>query len=549
MSDYGFSLPDGSDSIDSVVGSLGNSVSSISSVLGGVSNLGTLLSASNGGSFTLPSPSIGDGNTIQQSERLFTTRNRYAFVNPNGGGDRGTRAYIRLLTNNGSNFSNSATEVAGFTAPQGLSGAGSPLDQALNGGTYGGYAEFLLSDIQCTLDEKLQITETFGDGEVVYYFGRAPIVFNFTGVLIDSQDNNWFLDWMNMYGHVMRGTQLAQNYALLKLYLPNMTLVGSIPHMSYHQNSHNDTQIDFEFQFIVKEMTPTPVMASGVSLTNSANLIDFSTANGFLSQMGINSILAQSNALQDIISDPGSTVSDIASGMAGLGSGLSGSVAAYMQGLDSSSSDASVGIGSTSDSTFGGVAGAIGNAINAGISGLVGASNSVSAGINDIFYSLESNLAGIRASLFSPIYGVLTSLTKLISNVAGDVATVFAALAAPVANIIRDVASVAGQAIGILNVISAAGNTIIGIGDSISQADLQISIGQLSNTMGCITTQPISVAMTLQAMLNSGSLPATTGYLQNPPIAALAYNTSNLPTKIALLNSGPKPTPTTGASL
>jgi hypothetical protein len=550
---YGFSVPQGLDSISSVPGATGAGSTSVSTLLGGIGNLGSLLSASGTGSLGNLTSSVGDGNTITQSERLFTTRDRYSFVNPNGGGDRGTRAYIRLMTNSASGTTtnvtaNASSSVAGFTVPSGLTGTGSPLDQAINGGTYGGYAEFLLTDIQCSLDEKLQITETFGDGEVIYYFGRSPIIFSLSGILVDSQDNSWFIDWINMYGHVMRGTQLAQNYSLLKLVLPNMTLVGSIPHMSYHQNSANDVQIQFEFQFIVKEMTPNPVLSSGSALSSAANLINFGTANSFLSQQGINSILSQSNALQSTIADPSSTVSDIASGMAGLGSGLNGSVASYMQGLDDSTSSATPGIGSTASGTVGGIGSAIGNAVNSGISSLVNGSNSLSAGINDVFYSIDSNLAGIRASLFSPIYGVLTSLTKLISNVAGDVATVFAALAAPVANIIRDVASVASQALGILNIISAAGNTILGIGN-LSQADLQISIGQLSNTMGCVTTQPIPAVMTLQAMLNSGTLPATTGYLINPPIAALAYNTSNLPTKIAMLNSGPTPTATTGASL
>lgn len=547
MSDYGFTLPQSTDAISSVTGTLDGNTTSVSSLLGGVSSLGSLLSASNTGTLGNLSSAVGNGNTIPQTERLFTTRDRYAFVNPSGGGDRGTRAYIRLLTN-GSTASNSTTNVAGFTVPSGLSGAGSPLDQAINGGTYGGYAEFLITDVQCVLDEKLQITETFGDGEVIYYFGRSPIIFSLSGILVDSQDNSWFIDWINMYGHVMRGTQLAQNYSLLKLVLPNMTLVGSIPHMSYHQSSINDVQIQFEFQFIVKEMTPNPVLSTGSALTSTANLINFNTANTFLSQQGINGILAQSNALQSTIADPSSTVSDIASGMTGLGSGLNGSVASYMQGYDSSYSGASPGLGSTSAGTTGGVSGAIGNAVDSGLSSLVNGSNSISAGINDVFYSVEGNLAGIRASLFSPIYGVLTSLTKLISNVAGDVATVFAALAAPVANIIRDVASVASQALGILNIINASGNAILGLGN-LSQADLQISIGQLSNTMGCVTTQPISVVLTLQNMLNNGSLPATTGYLVNPPIAALAYNTSNLPTKIALLNSGPTPNTVTGATL
>src|SRR5579859_4766738 len=67
--------------------------------------------------------------TITQSERLFTIRPRGSNRADTGGGNRGTRAYIRLMTTNASNSLNRSTgtnEGLGWTS---LSASGGPLMQ------------------------------------------------------------------------------------------------------------------------------------------------------------------------------------------------------------------------------------------------------------------------------------------------------------------------------------------------------------------------------------------------------------------------------------
>src|ERR1700758_5744852 len=105
--------------------------------------------------------------TITQSERLFTVRPRGATKENVGGGNRGTRAFIRLMTTDSSGSLNRKTGVNEGLGGTSLSASGGPLDAAINGNNaYGGYANFFVTDVRCALDEKLQITEVFGDGEV-----------------------------------------------------------------------------------------------------------------------------------------------------------------------------------------------------------------------------------------------------------------------------------------------------------------------------------------------------------------------------------------------
>lgn len=513
----------GIDALNTDIGSAVPSPSTLGSVLSAGANNQSPFSVNANALLSGAGSNGSQANTnlsITQTERLLTTRPRYLTLSTVGG-DRGTRGYIRLLSNN-------PTQSASRPGlPSNLQGTSSVLSQALNGGTYNGYAGFLITDLRCPLDEKTQIHETFGDGEVVYYFGRQPMFFSISGVLIDSPDNDWFVDWMSMYGHVMRGSQLAQNYELLQLVLPNMTLVGTIPHMSFSQNSNNDAEIPFEFQFQVKQMIPTPVVTLGSPLSSAANLINFATANSFLSQQGINSISSQAGAALSTIQNPASTVGQIGASLTSLGSGLSGSLGGYNSSVNN-------------NSAFG-----VPSSISPGLTSTL---NTVQANLNDVFYSVSANLAGIRASLFSPIFGVLSSLTKLVSAVGGDIASVFNAISSDVASVVRDVTNVASQALGVLNIINATVNSV-GYAIGSIDSDISTALNVLSNTVGCITTIPQTAMQALLYGINNGQISAQLGFMANPPIASLSFSSGNLPSKIALLNSGPVPSPQAGATL
>jgi hypothetical protein len=471
--------------------------------------------------------------TVTQTERLFTLRPRGTNTANVGGGDRGSRAYIRLLTTDGSASLNRQTghnEGLGGTS---LSASGGPLDQAINGGGgFGGYADFFVTDIRCSLDEKLQITETFGDGEVAYYFGRQPIMMNVSGYIFDSQDNSWFTEFLSMYGQVLRGTELARNYELVKLVLPNMYVIGSFTHVDWGQNSSRDTDIQFSFQFLVKQLVPIAIRVPGVPTSSDSGLINFDAIPNFVSQAGINTVKNSMSSLQSLIQDPTSTSGQIAAGITGIGSGLS----AGISDLGNTFGVGSNTFGFTTDGSGSSASSSIGSALS-------------SAGdtISGIFSSVSANLTGLRASLFSPIYGVLSSLTKLVKNAAGSINSIFNALTSPVRDIIRAVSDISNQAVGIVNLVN---HTIQGLTGQVTSIDNQvrIALGGLKNAAGVITNAPKTISQSIGELVNSGRLPITTGYLQNKPMASLS-SSGTTPSKLALLNSGKKYTAQSGASL
>lgn len=452
---------------------------------------------------------------ITQTERLLTTRSR-SVNHLDGGGDRGQRAFIKLLTTDKTRSLNRTDNQShGNAKPTSLgTSSGGVLKDAVTGT---GYASFLLTDISCALEEKLQIVETFGDSEVTYYFGRQPIMFNFSGVLMDSVDNNWFIEWLEMYSNVLRGSELARNYELVRLVLPNMTLEGTINRTSWSQNSSRDVDIPFQFGFLAKLITPTPIVAPNKPLTNDP-VINWDKASGFLTQMDQNSIKFSSlhqktQDLTSVIKDPLSSTSDYADSLINLGK----SAAASANTMD---------INIEEPSTF----------ANIGTS------------LSSMFTGLTSNLSGVRASLFSPVYGVLSSLTKLIKSVTGSIASVVNGFTNPVKNILRDIKNISNQAIGIVNLVN---NSIKGITNIVANTDreLQSTIALLKKTAGVVSSSPKSISSSLRELYNAGKLPRTTKFLNTGYKPNLSGKGVIPNTKFALLNSGKKHTPESGAKL
>lgn len=465
------------------------------------------------GSTTLDIPAV-----IPQTERLFTTRSRNV-NHQDGGGDRGERAYIKIrTTDKNRSLDRKSSQSHGISDPTSLDGG--VLKDAVTGN---GYASFLLTDVQCSLEEKLQIVEVFGDAEVSYYFGRQPIMFNFSGNIIDSADNNWFVEFIEMYAHVMRGSQLARNYELLEIVLPNMAILGTITGMSWSQNSTRDVDIPFRFSFLAKQITPLKTLPANNPLTDD-HVIDWNKAGNFLSQSGINSIKVSSiqdkvSQLTSVISNPLSSVKDYASSLSNFN--LSG---VYTPNPSSSGTSIISGASSLSN---------------------IGSANSSMSGL---FSGINSNLTGVRASLFSPVYGVLSSLTKLISTSGGNTSTVFNSFTNPVRNILRDVRNISSQAIGVVNMVN---NTIHGLGNQVSNVDrdIQTTLLLLKKTAGVITTSPKSVSSSLRELFNAGRLPLTTRFLTTGSRSSQINSGHLTNPKLALLSSGKKHTPELGAQL
>lgn len=444
-------------------------------------------------------------------ERAFLTRPRSTSNDRN---DRGQICYIRLMTSNDQRSKYSSGSSSRLNAYKGV--VKQELSESLkvmagNSGSIG-YDSFLISNISASMDEKLQIVEVFGDNEVAYYFGRAPMVFNISGTLMDSVDTGWFTKWVTTYAAAMRGTELARNFELLKIVLPNMTLIGSMVNFRWDQSSNNDVLVPFSFQFYVKQLIPTPVTPVNAAITNAAESINFSTFKGM-----------NYSSWKDMIGVKNG-------GLADLGMGATTSVVStFLDGLSSS-------ITSTTNDILN----------------------------NSMFKSITSGLVSIRTSLFAPIYGVMNSLTRLVKNVFGSLTSIFNALTAPIRNILGDISRIASMATSLINMTISG---IVGFGRGLSTGfgvyqNYLNAVKSIQFAAGVITSAPQNVSSGIRQAFNYGFLPTTSAFLQANskaglssaaklsarPGAALNKARSNLSPQLAILSSTPSPA-TLGAAL
>jgi len=429
---------------------------------------------------------------IQQTERLFSTRARYADTKLVE--SRGQWAYIKLDTSKKQYDEYLSGKTSRDVSFNELMGKNSEVVGMadVDGKKKSGYDKFLITGVSCAMSEKVQISEVFGDNEVVYYFGRQPLIFNISGLLVDSLDNSWFEKWLKMYSDFLRGTQTARNYELLTLVLPNMILSGTISAFNFSQDSARDVDVPFSIQFIAKTITPRPAVADSAISSNLTNTIDFSKAAKFNSQKSINSLKGQIASLTNVIKNPLSSLKDKASALTSIGSGLS-----EVYSLASA-----------------------GSKLTSTIEGWSSGANSTFSNIKNssMFQTITSTLTGIRTNLFSPIYGVLSSLTKLVSNVANGATRLFLSLITPVRNILRDITSIARKVQSLVNLVESS---IKGFGRTVSgelkgvKADYKTALKELGKAAGAVASSPRTVSHALATMFSHGVLTTSAPFLKS----------------------------------
>jgi hypothetical protein len=454
---------------------------------------------------------------IQQTERLLTVRPRSAAISPKdwvgGAGNRGTRARIRLLSSDTIKSQQQRVNSAeGFTSTEKRDYITGRL---LNQNPGGGFSDFLLTSVNVSLNEKVQITQTFGDSETVYYFGKSPVIFNLGGTLIDDLDNQWFTTFVEAYTHIMRGTELARNFELIHLILPNMEVIGSVMGFSYQQEAGRDTDIPFTMQIHAKELRPVPVQIPAYAFSPEVTTIDFARAGNltdFRTVTQINDIKTNAQKIKDTVQDPLSSTADIqaASERAGM---LEDSLGWFDSTIDGPFSDPS--------NTAKGQSGA-----------------SIPGGSNTTTASSTTTLSGFKASLFSPVFGVLTSITKVIKTVTGDISKIISSFTNPVNNVLRDIQGISTQAIAVVRLVEKSVNDIVSI-PLRTATEIRNTVIALRNAAGIISRVPETIAQSIKRLTRLGNLKTSAAFLTK--------GGTKPNSKASLLNSGPTYT-TAGAS-
>lgn len=117
-----------------------------------------------------------------------------------------------------------------------------------SGGT--GFIDFLLTQVNEQFSEKYQVVETLSDNFVIYVFGRAAPMFSYSGVLLNTYQDDQRVWMTRLYQDVLRGTQLARRRKLLRLRYDSVIVSGVMLNLNLQIIADQEDRVPFSFNFI-----------------------------------------------------------------------------------------------------------------------------------------------------------------------------------------------------------------------------------------------------------------------------------------------------------
>jgi hypothetical protein len=127
------------------------------------------------------------------------------------------------------------------------------------GGSAGtGFIDFFLTSANESFQEVMQVDKVLADDYVAFYYGQSPPMFQYSGVLLNSMQDDHRSGFARAYLELLRGTQLARRGALARLRYDSVIVSGT---MNAHQQvlvADNELAVQFSFSFLVKEYVILP---------------------------------------------------------------------------------------------------------------------------------------------------------------------------------------------------------------------------------------------------------------------------------------------------
>lgn len=155
----------------------------------------------------------------------------------------------KYLTNIIARFKNKNDKQIGAVAEQ-LFGRSATSDKV-----GAGYIDFILTNVSHSLQEKFQVSEVLEDNYVAFFFGQRAPMWNFSGALMNTYQDDWTMNMWRLYSEMGRGSQLAKLGLLLYIRYDSVIVGGGMVGFNWDLNSTNELYTPFSFQFLVKTVT------------------------------------------------------------------------------------------------------------------------------------------------------------------------------------------------------------------------------------------------------------------------------------------------------
>jgi len=140
-----------------------------------------------------------------------------------------------------------------------------------------GYFDFFLQNVEESIEDKFQLVETLGDSYAIFGLGQKPKIFNYSGMLLNSQENDWRLGFIKMYDKYISISRLAKfrqdglTSNQVTLVYDSVTVRGALLNLRTSLRADNEIAVPFAFSMLITSYIPNAsvnVIDSGIELNS-----------------------------------------------------------------------------------------------------------------------------------------------------------------------------------------------------------------------------------------------------------------------------------------
>ena len=122
----------------------------------------------------------------------------------------------------------------------------------------GSFIGFFLQEVTERNSEKSQISPLNGDGYAAYFSGKEPSVYSFSGILLNTRQDQWRSTFTYLYENLLRGSKITGLSRLVQVAYDDKVVTGSMMNLNQViSTSPDETSTRFTFDLLVASVHDT----------------------------------------------------------------------------------------------------------------------------------------------------------------------------------------------------------------------------------------------------------------------------------------------------
>jgi hypothetical protein len=148
---------------------------------------------------------------------------------------------------------------------------------------------FILTTVSEGHSEKMELVPLPGDSFASYFYGGSPRQFSFSGILLNTEEDQWRDAFEQMYEKYLRGSVSSRNFHIVQISYGGRVVSGWLTSMRQELTSQSDLYAQFSFEVLVsridmvggsKKFTDYLIVTKGGGPFSGANLnTDYAVLN------------------------------------------------------------------------------------------------------------------------------------------------------------------------------------------------------------------------------------------------------------------------------